>query len=198
LPESSIRQFAIDILRGLSYSHCQGVIYSDLKPANVLIAENGQLKLSNFGQAQRVKDISEQPAGRSAHDGAQSSKPPSLVRARGGPRFDATFVPLGGIAAKNKRGTPCYMAPELFQVPSPAQHYLMRQLCTCACSRVGCRILATVSATGRRRLQFCIGSVGIRLRPLRDGRRYAQRCDKPCSTPIGERLCRAAPTAHAP
>ncbi len=63
MPESSIRQFATDILRGLSYSHCQGVIYSDLKPANVLIAEHGQLKLSNFGQAQRVKDIAEQPPG---------------------------------------------------------------------------------------------------------------------------------------
>ena len=138
MPESSIRQFAIDILRGLSYSHCQGVIYSDLKPANVLIAEHGQLKLSNFGQAQRVKDISEQPAGRSAHDGTQSSKPPSLVRARGRASIRCAFCAVRrNRREKQARNSVLHGAGALSgPISGAVQHSLMRQWRTCACARV--------------------------------------------------------------
>eukprot|EP00250_Pteridium_aquilinum_P022940 c25934_g1_i1 orf=3-2966(-) len=82
LPEESIHDFARDLVNALQFLHSKGVIYCDLKPSNILLDENGRLKLCDFGLARRLSDISK-------------SSVQQLPQA--------------------KRGTPCYMAPELFQ-----------------------------------------------------------------------------------
>ncbi|KAL3692536.1 hypothetical protein R1sor_006187 [Riccia sorocarpa] len=82
LPEESIHDFARDLLQALQFLHSKGVIYCDLKPSNILLDENGRLKLCDFGLARRLGDIS---------------------------KNSVQQLPQA------KRGTPCYMAPELFQ-----------------------------------------------------------------------------------
>eukprot|EP01018_Ginkgo_biloba_P014851 Gb_33195 [translate_table: standard] len=82
LPEESIHDFARDLLQALQFLHSKGVIYCDLKPSNILLDENGRLKLCDFGLARRLSDIS---------------------------KSSVSQLPQA------KRGTPCYMAPELFQ-----------------------------------------------------------------------------------
>ncbi|KAG1454947.1 hypothetical protein G6F56_007194 [Rhizopus delemar] len=46
--EESRRIFR-DIVNGLDYLHCQGIIHRDIKPANVLLSENRVAKISDFG-----------------------------------------------------------------------------------------------------------------------------------------------------
>ncbi|KAH7436627.1 hypothetical protein KP509_05G028600 [Ceratopteris richardii] len=82
LPEESIHDFARDLVNALQFLHSKGVIYCDLKPSNILLDENGRLKLCDFGLARRLPDIS---------------------------KNSVQQLP------QSKRGTPCYMAPELFQ-----------------------------------------------------------------------------------
>ena len=84
LPEASVHDFGRDLVSALLFLHSQGVLYCDLKPSNILLDENGKIKLGDFGLARRL--------------------------GRGG---DAAGGGAGG--AGGKRGTPCYMAPELFQ-----------------------------------------------------------------------------------
>ncbi len=39
------------ILSGLSYAHGQGAIHRDIKPANIMIANDGNIKITDFGMA---------------------------------------------------------------------------------------------------------------------------------------------------
>lgn len=58
LPESSVHDFGLEIVRGLQYLHSNGIIYGNLKPGTVLIDGEGLLKLSDFSLACRVNDSS--------------------------------------------------------------------------------------------------------------------------------------------
>ena len=39
------------------FLHSEGVIYCDLKPSNVLLDENGRIKLGGFGLSRRLADL---------------------------------------------------------------------------------------------------------------------------------------------
>lgn len=54
LPETDIIKFVKSILKGLNYLHEQGVVHRDVKAANVLITETGEIKLADFGVATKV------------------------------------------------------------------------------------------------------------------------------------------------
>ncbi|CAI7622887.1 unnamed protein product [Penicillium pancosmium] len=51
LKEPFIQYFLYQIFRGLKYVHSAGVVHRDLKPSNILINENCDLKICDFGLA---------------------------------------------------------------------------------------------------------------------------------------------------
>ena len=44
-------QIALELLKAVGYAHTNGVVHRDLKPSNVLLGENGQVVLTDFGLA---------------------------------------------------------------------------------------------------------------------------------------------------
>ena len=46
-----VRYFLYQLLRGLKYMHSAQVIHRDLKPSNLLVNENCELKIGDFGMA---------------------------------------------------------------------------------------------------------------------------------------------------
>ena len=45
------QRIMIDMLRGLQHAHEKGLVHRDIKPANILVGNNGEGKLSDFGLA---------------------------------------------------------------------------------------------------------------------------------------------------
>eukprot|EP01025_Chloroclados_australasicus_P038646 TRINITY_DN398_c1_g1_i10.p1 TRINITY_DN398_c1_g1~~TRINITY_DN398_c1_g1_i10.p1 ORF type:complete len:1216 (-),score=117.54 TRINITY_DN398_c1_g1_i10:293-3940(-) len=80
-PESSIHDFGRDLLLAMQYIHMAGIIHCDIKPSNILLDENGRIKLGGFSLSLRLQEIN-----------------------------DRNFKQYPA-----ERGSPSYMAPELFQ-----------------------------------------------------------------------------------
>ena len=55
-PEDKVKFYSASIGLALDYLHSKGIIYRDIKPENILIGEDGYLKLIDFGMAKIVKN----------------------------------------------------------------------------------------------------------------------------------------------
>lgn len=56
LPEDISKFYVAQLVLAFAHLHQMGIIYRDLKPENLLITNNGYLKVTDFGFAKEVKD----------------------------------------------------------------------------------------------------------------------------------------------
>ena len=52
--EELVLNFLYQALRGIQYLHAQDIIHRDIKGANLLVSNNGTVKLSDFGISQEI------------------------------------------------------------------------------------------------------------------------------------------------
>ncbi len=95
LDEPTARAILGQIARGLLYAHESGVIHRDLKPGNVLVDRQGQVKLTDFGLSKLIK--SEVKEGKAV--GTPAYMPPEQFRNdNAGPACD--WYALGCLACE--------------------------------------------------------------------------------------------------
>lgn len=61
LPVQTALELARDVAQGLAAAHEKGVIHRDVKPANIMLTEDGKARLTDFGLAQDTENQEEAP-----------------------------------------------------------------------------------------------------------------------------------------
>ncbi|KAH6804227.1 phototropin 2 [Perilla frutescens var. frutescens] len=99
--EDSARFFAAEVVIGLEYLHCLGIIYRDLKPENILLQKDGHIVLADF-------DLSFKTACK-----PQVIKPPPLKKRRSKSQPPPIFFAEPNTQSNSFVGTEEYIAPEI-------------------------------------------------------------------------------------
>ena len=115
LTQSMVMNYTVQILRGLEYLHDENVVHRDIKSANILVDENGVIKLSDFGTCKRLQEIDRsRDRGYNPynlmeqHEREQVQAQLELEQGRQRPRPERQLRKKHSFA-----GTPFYMAPEV-------------------------------------------------------------------------------------
>jgi len=83
--------FAVQIADGLAKAHAAGIVHRDLKPTNIMVADEGRVKILDFGLAKLIEDMQAAPAGPTVTMGSPEK-----------PQTEEGFI----------MGTVTYMSPE--------------------------------------------------------------------------------------
>ncbi|MDX1998036.1 MAG: serine/threonine-protein kinase [Thermoanaerobaculia bacterium] len=109
-PWQAVREHFLAAGRGLAAAHAAGLVHRDFKLANVLLGDDGRVRVSDFGLARPVGEALPAPvAGLEDRLGGSRESP--------GGRTTEPLTQPGSVV-----GTPLYLAPEvLFGAPADAQ-----------------------------------------------------------------------------
>jgi serine/threonine-protein kinase len=80
VPADEAARITTGILTALEYSHRAGVVHRDIKPGNIMITPNGQVKVMDFGIARAISESSANVAQTSAVLGTASYFSPEQAR----------------------------------------------------------------------------------------------------------------------
>lgn len=124
IPWRRVLGWARDTAAALDVIHVKGVVHLDLKPANLFVAQDGALKVLDFGISRRAgapavvrRAPTPAPTAPSAdvETAAFVAEHDALAETREGKKTEG----LGSTSQKTVVGTPGFMAPEVFELAEP-------------------------------------------------------------------------------
>ncbi|CEO94282.1 non-specific serine/threonine protein kinase [Plasmodiophora brassicae] len=81
-PESLAQFYVAEIVLILEYIHKNGIIHRDVKPENLLLSEDGHIRLIDFGSARRLetRDAADERTRKNSFVGTAEYVPPELLK----------------------------------------------------------------------------------------------------------------------
>ena len=108
LPPERAREIALQVLAGLGAIHAAGIVHRDIKPQNVLVGNDGQVRVADFGIAQ-VEDLGQLTTAGTAFGTAAYMAPEQAAGRDVGPAADLYAV--GVVLYELLTGTLPFSAP---------------------------------------------------------------------------------------
>ena len=105
LPETVVKQYLTQVVQGLNYLHQQGVVHRDLKCGNLLVDNEGEIKLADFGCAVKYDGSAQQSNLLTSLKGSILWMAPEVLRQSGYGR-KADIWSLGCCGAEMLTGRP--------------------------------------------------------------------------------------------
>jgi len=118
LPWRRVLELAIGLARGLGAAHRRGLLHRDVKPANAMLSEDGEVKLLDFGLAtemgskSRAHGVTATIPEQGFRNSADTTETLSWAEAA---HSNANTATLGRRDTEEPVGSPLYMAPELWR-----------------------------------------------------------------------------------
>ncbi|CAN4082917.1 unnamed protein product [Withania somnifera] len=114
LSEIEIRRYTKALLKGLHYIHKCGYVHCDIKPQNILLCEDGQVKIADFGLAKRSKSNKDDNL-RCELRGTPLYMSPEMVTA-GEQDIPADIWALGCVVLEMITGNPVWRCSDITQL----------------------------------------------------------------------------------
>lgn len=136
--QERILDIAIQMARGLQYSHARGLLHQDVKPANVMLTGAWEAKVGDFGLAKAVKDLADEGDSGNRSGGTLAYCPREQAEGQPAePWMDAyawalTVLEmyagerLWGLGSEVAENVPSYFPRCRVNIPMPAQILLVR------------------------------------------------------------------------
>lgn len=118
MPLAGSARIAASVLDALACAHAQGVMHLDIKPANVMIASNGQAMVMDFGIA---RIISQLPDESGEITGTPQYMAPECISAKG-PELSSDLFSVGMMLYEMVTGSPAVESSDVYQILNRNAH----------------------------------------------------------------------------
>lgn len=118
MPLANSARIAASVLDALACAHGQGVMHLDIKPANVMVGENAQAMVMDFGIA---RIIAQQPDAAGEITGTPQYMAPECITAQG-PQFSSDQFSVGMMLYEMVTGTPVIEGGNIYQILNRNAH----------------------------------------------------------------------------
>jgi serine/threonine-protein kinase len=112
LPLASAIDYGCQALEALDYAHAAGVVHRDISPANMILTEDGALKLTDFGLAKSLNDIRLTQTGTLL--GSLYYASPEQIRGTGDVDVRADIYSLGAVLFEMATGEKLFVSDNPF------------------------------------------------------------------------------------
>ncbi|KAK1935056.1 Mitogen-activated protein kinase kinase kinase 2 [Phytophthora citrophthora] len=106
--ERVVRRFTHQLLSGVAYLHSKNIIHHDIKPANILVDQNGVVKIADFGSSRLINSATMASGSTRSLHGTPNYMAPEVIKQTAGRSQKADIWSIGCTVLRLLTGGPLW------------------------------------------------------------------------------------------